>query len=145
MHITLRLLLPTLLICGALAKSHAYCSLEKMKMFAMEACEHLFQQDEGREKRSLALPYEHNYIHHNEYPKLNDKRHFISRSLYPHGGYLKVGQEHFKILSKVDVFPRYKPKKLHHDKKERYKREHALSYNNIPYCCYNKCEEDFFC
>ncbi|CAD7006671.1 uncharacterized protein LOC101461861 [Ceratitis capitata] len=144
MHIALRTLFLTFFFCGVVAKSNAYCSLERMKKFAMEACEHLFMQDEGREKRSLPMPYEHNYLHHNEYPKHNDKSHFISRSSFPRGGYLKVGQEHFQILSKVDVFPRYKPKK-HHDKKERYKREHALSYNNIPYCCYNKCEEDFFC
>ncbi|XP_054735477.1 uncharacterized protein LOC129242704 [Anastrepha obliqua] len=145
MQITLRIFIFTILACGFVAKVNAYCSLEKMKKFAMEACEHLFMQDEAREKRSLPMPYEHNFIHHNEYPKLNDKRHYISRSLYPRGGYLKVGQEHYQILSQIDVVPRYKPKKLHHEKKDRYKREHAASYNNIPYCCYNKCEEDFFC
>ncbi|XP_067644326.1 uncharacterized protein Ilp8 isoform X2 [Eurosta solidaginis] len=117
-----------------------------MKKFAMEACEHLFMQDEGRARRSLPMEYEYNNnMQHNEYPKFNDKHHYVSRSLYPRGGYLKVGQEHFEILSHIDVIPRYKPKKLHHDKKVRYKREHPLSYNNIPYCCYNKCEEDFFC
>jgi len=47
-----------LLILGIfclLDSSSGYCSLERMKKFAMEACEHLFQQDEGarRERRSV--------------------------------------------------------------------------------------------
>lgn len=78
--------------------------------------------------------------------KIHDKHHYISRSNYPPGGYLKVSQEHFHQLSELDVFPRYKPRKPHHDKKQRYKRDHASSsYNNIPYCCFNQCEEEFFC
>ncbi|XP_017479585.1 PREDICTED: uncharacterized protein LOC108369097, partial [Rhagoletis zephyria] len=75
----LRLLLITIIACGFIGKSNAYCSLEKMKKFAMEACEHLFMQDEAREKRSLSMQYDHNVIHHNEYPKINDKSHYISR------------------------------------------------------------------
>lgn len=75
----------------------------------------------------------------------------ISRGNYPFGGYLKVGQEHYNRLSLLDVSPRYKAKKFNHimhEKKMRSKREennfHYFS-NNISYCCYHKCEEDFFC
>lgn len=78
--------------------------------------------------------------------KAYDKHHFLMRSSFPLGGYLKVNREHFHRLSELDVVPRYKPKKVHHEKKQRFKRDHSSSsYNNIPYCCFNTCEEEFFC
>ncbi|XP_030386097.1 uncharacterized protein LOC115632941 [Scaptodrosophila lebanonensis] len=133
-----------LVICSMLGGARGFCSLEKMKKFAMEACEHLFQQDEGREKRSIE--YNHHQINRLGHGKLFNKHHYIHRSIYPEGGYLKVNKDHYRRLSELDVVPRYKPKKLHHEKKERFKRDHSTSsYNNIPYCCFNHCEENFFC
>lgn len=46
-------LLGLILACCLLSEAQGHCSLEKMKTFAREACERLFQQDEGREKRSI--------------------------------------------------------------------------------------------
>lgn len=53
-------LLGLILACCLLSEAQGHCSLEKMKTFAREACERLFQQDEGREKRSIG--YGHNDI-----------------------------------------------------------------------------------
>lgn len=126
----------------------AYCSLERMKKFAIEACEHLFIQEDAREKRSI--DNRHNILYNNGFAPVYKKKHLIARSIYPHGGYLKVNGEHFHRLSKIDVVPKYK--KSHMDKHERFKRAHFVAqrfdderYDNISYCCYNKCEEDFFC
>lgn len=75
----------------------------------------------------------------------------ITRSSYPRGGYLKVNRVHYTHLSHLDVTPRYKPTKLNHLKHEmslRNKREDKDFYrysNNIAFCCFNKCEEEFFC
>jgi len=78
--------------------------------------------------------------------KTHNKHHHIRRSSYPMGGYLKVTLEHFNRLSEMEIFPRYKPNNPHHEKKQRFKRDHSSrSYNNIPYCCFNQCEEEFFC
>ncbi|XP_065361961.1 uncharacterized protein Ilp8 [Calliphora vicina] len=130
--------------------SSTLCSLDRMKEFAMDACEHLFRfKTEVRERRSLDYGFQRN---HHYVPKQSLK-HFlnIKRSCYPLGGYLRVAQEHYNKLSLLDVSPRYKPKKIAHimhEKKLRNKREdkdfHKYS-NNISYCCFNKCEEDFFC
>ncbi|BFF99295.1 uncharacterized protein DMAD_07233 [Drosophila madeirensis] len=140
----------TLLVLGVFCllneSSGNYCSLEKMKKFAMEACEHLFQQDEAGRRDKRSIEYSHHHLNRLGYGKLSDKHHFLSRSSYPTGGYLKVNREHFRRLSDLDVVPRYKPKKVHHDKKGRFKRDHSsTSYNNIPYCCFNHCDEEFFC
>ncbi|XP_036671805.1 uncharacterized protein Ilp8 [Drosophila suzukii] len=137
-----------LLILGIfclLDSSSGYCSLERMKKFAMEACEHLFQQDEGarRERRSVE---NHHHLNRLGHGKTHNKHHHIRRSSYPMGGYLKVTLEHFNRLSEMEIFPRYKPNNPHHEKKQRFKRDHSSrSYNNIPYCCFNQCEEEFFC
>ncbi|XP_037939365.1 uncharacterized protein LOC119672898 [Teleopsis dalmanni] len=145
---TLRILLFVgFVCCSFVTETEAHCSLDDMRRYAMEACEHLFLLDEGaRDKRSLKINDHMNLIDDElEYPKYYyDKRHYISRSIYPKGGYLKVGREHFHKLSLANVVPKYKPKKIH-DRNHRFKREHSHSYNNIPYCCYNRCEEDFFC
>lgn len=77
-----------------------------------------------------------------------DYYHYVRRSIYPHGGYLKMSGDHYAKLSNLDVSPRYKAKKLKHlqqkEKKVRYARDTSYS-NNISYCCYNRCDEDFFC
>ncbi|XP_017028519.1 uncharacterized protein Ilp8 [Drosophila kikkawai] len=126
--------------------SSSYCSLERMKKFAMEACEHLFQQDESARRDRRSIEYSHHHLNRLGYGKAYDKHHYLIRSSFPMGGYLKVNREHFHRLSELDVVPRYKPKKLHHEKKQRFKRDHSSSsYNNIPYCCFNVCEEEFFC
>ncbi|EDW79406.1 uncharacterized protein Dwil_GK20431 [Drosophila willistoni] len=142
-----RSVLLALIAACLLQEAHSYCSLEKMKKFAMEACEHLFQQDEAsRGKRSV--DYKPHHLNRLGFGKLHDKHHYISRGNFPNGGYLKVNREHYHILSELDIIPRYKPRKFHHEKKERerYKRDHsASSYNNIPYCCFNQCDEEFFC
>ncbi|KAH8319400.1 hypothetical protein KR067_007259, partial [Drosophila pandora] len=142
-----RWMLIALGVCCLLGSSTgSYCSLERMKKYAMEACEHLFMQDEAARRDRRSIDYPHHHMNRLGYGKIHDKHHYISRSNYPPGGYLKVSQEHFHQLSELDVFPRYKPRKPHHDKKQRYKRDHASSsYNNIPYCCFNQCEEEFFC
>lgn len=68
------------------------------------------------------------------------------RSTYPKGGYLKVNKKHYHRLMNLDVMPRYKPK-MHGDKM-RIKRDHSgknYEYNNISYCCFHLCDEEFFC
>ncbi|XP_017840779.1 uncharacterized protein LOC108598596 [Drosophila busckii] len=138
-------LLALILCCCLLSEAQSYCSLDKMKKFAMEACEHLFQRDESRAKRSV--DYSQAHMNRLSYGKLHNKHHhhYIAKSTYPNGGYLKVTREHFNRLLELDVWPRYKPKKPHHDKK-REKREHPSSdYSNISYCCYSECNEEFFC
>ncbi|KAM7355144.1 insulin-like peptide 8 [Cochliomyia hominivorax] len=128
--------------------SATYCSLDIMKKHAMDACENLYNfETEVRERRSI----DHGYHKHRYNQKTSKFLIHISRSNFPDGGYLKVGHKHYNKLSKLNVFPRYKPKKLAHHKHDmnmRYKREDADFHNysdNIVYCCHNKCEEDFFC
>ncbi|EDV52001.2 uncharacterized protein LOC6543904 [Drosophila erecta] len=128
------------------SSSGSFCSLERMKKFAMEACEHLFQADEGARRDRRSIEYAHHHLNRVGSGKSVHKHHYISRSSYPMGGYLKVTRDHFNRLSELDIFPRYKPIKPHHEKKNRFKRDHSnRSYNNIPYCCLNQCEEEFFC
>ncbi|EDW33090.1 GL16065 [Drosophila persimilis] len=132
--------------CLLKESSGSFCSMEKMKTVAMEACEHLFQQDEAARRDKRSIEYSHHHLNRLGYGKLHDKHHYITRSNYPMGGYLKVNRDHYRRLSELDVVPRYKPKKIHHEKKERFKRDHASSsYNNISYCCLNSCNEEFFC
>ncbi|KAM8710736.1 hypothetical protein ACLKA7_017372 [Drosophila subpalustris] len=146
-------LLVLILGCCLLQETHGYCSLEKMKTFAREACERLFQQDEGRERRSLDYNHRHHHHHHhhnaNELSpgKSHKNEHFIGRSSFPKGGYLKVSKTHYHQLMSLDVRPRYKPRKNSLDSmKYRYKRDNSNKiYKNISYCCYNDCDEEFFC
>ncbi|XP_073840312.1 insulin-like peptide 8 isoform X2 [Musca autumnalis] len=121
-----------------------YCSLDRMKKLAMEACEHLFEAYDVRERRSIANEHTLN----NADSESNKAYHYVRRSNYPQGGYLKVGLNHYRKLSKLDIIPRYKAKKvwqLHHDEKLRFKRNEESYSNSISYCCFNKCDEDFFC
>ncbi|EDV95886.1 uncharacterized protein LOC6558306 [Drosophila grimshawi] len=138
------LLLAVILGCCLVNESQAYCSLDEMKTFAMEACERLFLQDEGRERRSIDYSGHHeNKLAHD---KMHKDQHYIGRSNYPRGGYLKVSREHYHRLMRLDVMPRYKPRKQHQDKKMRFRRDSSSkSYNNISYCCYHHCNEEFFC
>lgn len=78
--------------------------------------------------------------------KLHKNHHCVVRSTYPKGGYLKVNKRHYHRLMNLDVMPRYKPK-MHGDKM-RIKRDHSgknYEYNNISYCCFHLCDEEFFC
>lgn len=96
----------------------------------------------------------------------SDNRNHICRSIYPPGGYLKVSFEHYQKLIRLDVFPKYKAKQtLQREKKRRHKRDDNTYYNgnndnnnnnndnsnnnnnidSIIYCCYHKCDEEFFC
>ncbi|KAI8117741.1 hypothetical protein FF38_06085 [Lucilia cuprina] len=124
------------------------CSLDRMREYAKQACEHLFDFDtEVRERRSLDLKKNYDYL-----PR-QPLKHFLNvrRSIYPPGGYLKVAPEHYDKLSILDVSPRYKSKKISHimnEKKMRNKREgkNYLNHNNnIPYCCFHRCDAEFFC
>lgn len=57
-----RWMLIALGVCCLLGSSTgSYCSLERMKKYAMEACEHLFMQDEAarRDRRSIEYPHHH--------------------------------------------------------------------------------------
>ncbi|KAH8395350.1 hypothetical protein KR222_010542, partial [Zaprionus bogoriensis] len=138
-------LLVLILSCCLLSEAHGHCSLEKMKTFAREACERLFQQDEPREKRSIDNAQNHinTYVTHE---KVHKNQHFIGRSTYPKGGYLKVSTQHYHRLMNLDVMPRYKPTKPNKGTKMRFKRDHSgKHYNNISYCCFHLCDEEFFC
>lgn len=42
--------------------SSSFCSLERMKKFAMEACEHLFQQDESARRDRRSIEYSHHHL-----------------------------------------------------------------------------------
>ncbi|TMW48151.1 hypothetical protein DOY81_006763 [Sarcophaga bullata] len=75
-----------------LKTSATHCSLDRMKKFAMDACEHLGV----RERRSIGFGSTNTYT-----PKYWVN---ISRGNYPFGGYLKVGQEHYNRLSLLDHF-----------------------------------------
>ncbi|EDW68702.1 uncharacterized protein Ilp8 [Drosophila virilis] len=135
----------TLILASCLLSGiRAHCSLDTMKAFAMEACERLFQRDEGRERRSIDYGDHHaNKVSHE---KMHKGQHYVGRSSYPHGGYLKVSEQHFHRLIGMDVLPRYKPRKQHQLKKLRPKRNSsAKNYSNISYCCYHQCNDDFFC
>lgn len=126
-------------------KVDGFCSLEKMKEFAVEACEHLFPNDEPPSSR-----YKREYHHRSKSNKFEfeDKTHMLAvrRSTFPNGGYLKVAQTHIKHLSKLNIFPMYKRyfNKKHHDG-DRHKREAYNSGILLPYCCYKDCGNDFFC
>ncbi|XP_023164736.2 uncharacterized protein LOC111595310 [Drosophila hydei] len=137
------MLVALILASCLLSETRAYCSLDKMRAFAMEACERLFQQDEPRERRSIG----YNEHHKNKLsPGKMDKRtpHGIRRSTYPDGGYLMVSSAHYHRLIHLDILPRYKPHKHRQDK--RHKRDSSYGgRNNISYCCINRCNEDFFC
>uniref|UniRef100_A0A1A9W382 Uncharacterized protein n=1 Tax=Glossina brevipalpis TaxID=37001 RepID=A0A1A9W382_9MUSC len=142
-----------------------YCSLDRMKMFAMEACEHLleFEDLQARETRSVFHGLKKNERNGNFVSARyrGDNRNYIRRSIYPQGGYLKVSFEHFQKLSRLDVFPKYKAKQnSHHEIKRRHKRDDNNynignndnknnnsnnNNNNITYCCYHTCDEEFFC
>ncbi|XP_055845461.1 uncharacterized protein LOC129911630 [Episyrphus balteatus] len=145
------------LICAALMltityshfvkETSAFCSLEKMKTFAVEACEHLFANDEPltiRHKREFHHRSKSNELE-NGYHHKKHHTYAVRRSSYPRGGYLKVAQSHFEHLSRLSIFPMYKShvNKKHFDE-DRHKRD-ASALVGLPYCCYNKCDEDFFC
>lgn len=53
------MLVALILASCLLSETRAYCSLDKMRAFAMEACERLFQQDEPRERRSIGYNEHH--------------------------------------------------------------------------------------
>ncbi|XP_075163424.1 insulin-like peptide 8 [Haematobia irritans] len=130
-------------LCGRSTAS--YCSLDRMKKLAMEACEHLFETFDMRERRSINHGHNVNSADNSESEKFY---HYVRRSTYPQGGYLKMGLNHYRRLSQLDISPRYKAKKLsqlHHDEKFRFKRNEESYSNSISYCCYHKCDEDFFC
>ncbi|KAH8366094.1 hypothetical protein KR093_008993 [Drosophila rubida] len=139
----LTLLLVILASC-LLSTCHGYCSLEKMKTFAREACERLFQQDEGRERRSIGYNH-HRHANELSHAKSHKHEHFIGRSSFPKGGYLKVSKAHYNRLVNLDVKPRYKPRK-HPEMKSRFRRDNSIqAYKGISYCCYHQCDEEFFC
>ncbi|TDG44351.1 hypothetical protein AWZ03_009241 [Drosophila navojoa] len=142
MHVKLMLFALILGSC-LLSETRAYCSLDKMKAFAMEACERLFQKDEPRERRSIDSSWHHkNKLSHGKMDKKTP--HGVKRSSFPTGGYLKVSSDHYHRLIHLDVLPRYKP--LKHNQDKRHKRDSSdKRYNNISYCCFNRCNEDFFC
>ncbi|XP_005183237.1 uncharacterized protein LOC101897048 [Musca domestica] len=129
-------------MCGR--GSANYCSLDRMKKLAMEACEHLFEAYDVRERRSI----DHGHMDNNaEYEPTSSFR-YVRRSSYPQGGYLKVGIDHYRKLSTLDINPRYKAKKvwqMQHGEKLRFKRNEDSYGSSISYCCFHKCDEDFFC
>uniref|UniRef100_A0A1A9Z2P2 Uncharacterized protein n=1 Tax=Glossina pallidipes TaxID=7398 RepID=A0A1A9Z2P2_GLOPL len=147
-----------------------YCSLDSMRMFAMQACEHLFEFEDSPTRETRSLFHGHNQHMKNENYDTSryrsDNRNHICRSIYPPGGYLKVSFEHYQKLTRLDVFPKYKAKQtLQREKKRRHKRDDNTYYNgnndnnnnnndnsnnnnnieSIIYCCYHKCDEEFFC
>uniref|UniRef100_A0A1I8PZ55 Insulin-like domain-containing protein n=1 Tax=Stomoxys calcitrans TaxID=35570 RepID=A0A1I8PZ55_STOCA len=132
---------------GALCErgNATYCSLDRMKKLAMEACEHLFETFDVRERRSI--DHEHG-VNSVETSARERFYHYVRRSSYPQGGYLKMGLNHYRKLSQLDISPRYKAKKLsqlQQEEKMRFKRNEESYSNSISYCCYHKCDEDFFC
>lgn len=130
-------------------QASAFCSLEKMKLFAAEACEHLFDEDEQltvRHKREFHHRSKINNIIDYKYPHKKHHTVAVRRSSYPRGGYLKVSHSHFEHLSSLNIYPMYKSHLLNkkHHEEDRPKRDTSTSIG-LSYCCYNKCDADFFC